>query len=711
MTAEGIAQSLDDLAHLPRWLGWRNEVRGDPPVATKVPYCARSGFLGKATDPFSWSPRDACEQWAARNVNGQGGGVGIALGEMTDDLWLCGIDLDTCRTVEDGTRAAWANAVIDRFASYAEISPSQTGVKMFFLVMGGDVQSAQSRIDGKLGREWKQRTDGRHPPAIALYLGARYFTVTGDRIADHPLRCVPLDDLVWLIDEHAPATFPPSPRAATGERTSGRDNTRSGRAFHLALRLRRENGTKQQFIEVLQADPELAEWARDARQVQRAWEAACRTIEGQTDPDAEQAIKRLAALDRVAYDREREDAAERLHIRVSTLDALVRQVRSKGDRPGRGKTLELPSPEPWPDEVKGHELLDGLAAYFKRHAVLPDHAADAVALWVVHAHGFTAFRMTPRLQFTAATRGSGKSTMIELVGLVVPRPIETETVTPAFLFRAIEMVKPVLLIDEVDTVLHADNHELRGLINAGHKQGAQAGRVVGDDLEPRLFDCFCPVVLAGIGRLPGTIEDRSITIQMKRRRRDEPLAPIDDTAREMADQLCRKAAAWVARNAETLARHRPDMCGLFNRTADRWAPLFAVADLSFSDWPSRAREAQTALDGQAREDDSTVSLGERLLADLRDAFGQWVAENPGMTDHEMESAEVVRRLTAMEERGWTEMPGRRGGPLTQHRLARLLAPFGVRPEMIGPEDRRRKGYRLLAFSDAFERHLSSPKGG
>jgi putative DNA primase/helicase len=516
---------------------------------------------------------------------------------------------------------------------------------------------------------------------------------------------------MWLIDEHAPATFPPSAKAAPGERTDGRDNTRSGRAFHLALRLRRENATKEQFVEALQTDAELSEWAHDRRQVQRAWDAACRTIEGSADVDAEQDIKRLAALDRIAYDREREDAAARLHIRVSTLDDLVRQARSKGDKPGKGKILDLQSPEPWPDEVQGHELLTGLAAFFKRHAVVSDHAADAVALWAVHTHGFGIFRITPRLQFTAAVKGSGKTTMLELVSFVVPRPIEIETISPAFLFRAIELVKPTVLIDEADTVLHANNHELRGLINAGHKRGAQAGRVVGDDLEPRLFDCHCPVALAGIGRLPGTIEDRSITVQMKRRRPDESLAPIDDTARETADKLCRKAAAWAGRNAEALARHRPDMAGLINRAADRWAPLFAIADLAGGDWPTRAREAQTALDDQAREDDSAGNLGERLLPDIRDLFGAYVAENPGTVDHEMESAEIVRQLIAMEERPWAELPGKRGGALTTTRLARLLAPFGVRPEMIGPEARRRKGYKLLAFSDAFERHLSPQRPG
>jgi hypothetical protein len=44
---------------------------------------------------------------------------------------LCVIDLDDCRNPETGEVADWARKVIDRFASYTEVSPSGTGVKIF----------------------------------------------------------------------------------------------------------------------------------------------------------------------------------------------------------------------------------------------------------------------------------------------------------------------------------------------------------------------------------------------------------------------------------------------------------------------------------------------------------------------------------------------------------------------------------------------------
>ena len=53
------------------------------------------------------------------------------------------------------------------------------------------------------------------------------------------------------------------------------------------------------------------------------------------------------------------------------------------------------------------------------------------------------------------------------------------------------------------------------MVNAGVKPGSQAGRCVGDNQEPRLFACHSPMALAGIGNLPGTIEDRAIRVMMR----------------------------------------------------------------------------------------------------------------------------------------------------------------------------------------------------
>ncbi len=267
-------------------------------------------------------------------------------------------------------------------------------------------------------------------------------------------------------------------------------------------------------------------------------------------------------------------------MRASTLDRLVAIERGDGgDTKGQGRPLDLPSPKPWPHPVNGAALLRALARYFSRHLILPKGAHHAMALWAVHCHCFDAFDFTPRLQFKAPTKNAGKSTAMALLKGVVPRALETESISQAFLYRAIEIARPTILMDEADTYLCDKNaDDLRAMVNAGVKPGAQAGRCVGDNQEPRLFGCHTPMALAGIGNLPGTIEDRSIKALMRRRRRNESIRPIDEVTLAIADRLRAKAARWAHDHASALHAARPDMGSLINRAADRWRALYAVAD-------------------------------------------------------------------------------------------------------------------------------------
>jgi hypothetical protein len=49
----------------------------------------------------------------------------------------------------------------------------------------------------------------------------------------------------------------------------------------------------------------------------------------------------------------------------------------------------------WPDVVASDRLLNDLAAVFTRYVILPKHAAEVLALWVVHAWAFDAWDISP----------------------------------------------------------------------------------------------------------------------------------------------------------------------------------------------------------------------------------------------------------------------------------------------------------------------------
>ena len=168
--------ALHALAREPRWVAWRYESRGGKP--TKIPY-APDGKRAKADDPSTWGTRTAAQARAAKIVDGQGGGIGIQLGDLGGGVHLSGLDLDSC-IADDGTLAPWAAEILSAFPTYTERSPSGRGLKMFFYTASEDVRPFLDRI-GVPPDAWGTRRgvpgqDGRdHGPAIEGYLARRYF--------------------------------------------------------------------------------------------------------------------------------------------------------------------------------------------------------------------------------------------------------------------------------------------------------------------------------------------------------------------------------------------------------------------------------------------------------------------------------------------------------------------------------------------------------
>jgi hypothetical protein len=260
-----------------------------------------------------------------------------------------------------------------------------------------------------------------------------------------------------------------------------------------------------------------------------------------------------------------------------------------------------------------------------------------------------------------------------------------------------------LLIDEADSFLR-DNEELRGVLNSGHRRGGAVLRNVGDDHEPRSFSTYAACAIALIGQLPGTLADRSVTVDLVRRKADEAVEAFRFDRVEHLAVLARKLARWAADKSETIAGVEPEMpAGLYNRAADNWRGLLAIATVAGGDWLSRGHRA--ALQGADLDVDEASRL-ELLLGDIRDIFDEVGKE-------EITSAHLIDRLVEIVPRPWAEY-GRSGKPLTQNKLARLLRPLSIPPERIRVIDDREgeiqvRGYRRARFDEAFERFLGDSK--
>src|SRR5437868_503368 len=87
-------------------------------------------------------------------------------------------------------------------------------------------------------------------------------------------------------------------------------------------------------------------------------------------------------------------------------------------------------------------LLDAYVAFVRRYVVLSDAQAEAVALWILHTFCTEAAEATPYLAVTSAERRSGKSRLLEVLALLVQKPLRAAGATEAALFRSLTEEPP-----------------------------------------------------------------------------------------------------------------------------------------------------------------------------------------------------------------------------------------------------------------------------
>ena len=416
--------------------------------------------------------------------------------------------------------------------------------------------------------------------------------------------------------------------------------------------------------------------------------------------DLDQEVARLAGLDAAAYEVERKTVAKSLDVRASVLDKLVKAARQENgpdDDGKQGRKLELPEIEPWHEPVDGQELISGLQGAICRHVILSNDEALACALWVLHAHAHDWFFISPKLHISSPEKQCGKSTLLGVLGPMVPRHLPTENITAAALFRTIESARPTLFIDEADSFIN-NSDDLRGILNAGHLKGGGTIRTVGDEYEPRLFSAWCPVVIAGIGRIPSTLEDRSIQIRLSRRKAGETVERLRLDRRDHLADMGRKAARWIADHEQSIRAGDPDLPEeLSDRGQDNWRPLVTIADLISPASGQRARASAIAISGQSGDDDSSVNV--MALADMWNVFDERNTER-------LPTSDIVAAFNEMEDRPWPEW--RRGKEMSGTSLSRLLRSFDVRPKTIRFASGLAKGYEKGDLADAYQRFVEAP---
>ncbi|AUV80261.1 hypothetical protein C2R22_00110 [Salinigranum rubrum] len=158
----------EELREREQWVAWRYQWDRDHDEWTKIPVDVDTDGFASSTNADTWTAFEDAVAYHDRDDTDTDG-VGFV---VTEEDLVVGIDLDDVRDPETGDLEAWAEALLDDVPTYAEVSPSGTGLRLFgfgFVPDGGN----RGDVDGAEGH-------------LEMYDDGRYLTVTGHTVADAP---------------------------------------------------------------------------------------------------------------------------------------------------------------------------------------------------------------------------------------------------------------------------------------------------------------------------------------------------------------------------------------------------------------------------------------------------------------------------------------------------------------------------------------------
>lgn len=181
------------LAALNQWIVWRLARRRGSDVPFKMPISAKTLRAASSTDPDTWSSLRLAQAALATKCFT---GLGFVFAQQGN---LFGIDLDNCLSPA-GELAPWARGILEEFRTYAEISPSGRGVKLYGI--------GEHNAKG-VSAFMSTAIAGEKRPRVEVYGWGRYFAFTGRRLASAPADVADCRGPLAALVKRLAATPPP----------------------------------------------------------------------------------------------------------------------------------------------------------------------------------------------------------------------------------------------------------------------------------------------------------------------------------------------------------------------------------------------------------------------------------------------------------------------------------------------------------------------
>ncbi|HEX3626485.1 MAG TPA: DUF3631 domain-containing protein [Verrucomicrobiae bacterium] len=383
------------------------------------------------------------------------------------------------------------------------------------------------------------------------------------------------------------------------------------------------------------------------------------------------------------------------------------QIITNENHESHNDSIIFDSIAPHPEPVAIGELLTEIETVIKRHVVLSDAAATALAVWVLHTYVYETRDTVAYVAIESPEKRCGKTTLLTVLAAMGNKPLIASNVTVGALFCAIDTCRPTLFIDEADTFL-AGNSTMRGVINSGNtwrtayvlrmSKSSRPRNQSPDQQSPdhkgagqlKRYSCWCPKVVAMIGNVPDTIADRSIVVHLTRKLTTEIRAPLAELDPSVIKAKCARFAQDEVQKIRQFEKIRGD--GLNDRAADTFDPLFVIARLAGKEWEEKLHAAALAISPAS----GAKNTAGELLLDVFTIFlstGRPKIFTRQLVDY-LRDEEYSITSTILKDPA-----------INEHKIAEILRAYGIKPSPCRIGKVIARGYTPEDFSDALKRYV------
>jgi len=262
------------------------------------------------------------------------------------------------------------------------------------------------------------------------------------------------------------------------------------------------------------------------------------------------------------------------------IEGITTDIHPIADENVRKGTVLLPSGAI--EYGREEDLVLSVQGFIHRWVAVDGWFEELSTYYVLLTWLYDCFSVIPYLR-VLGDPGSGKTRFIQTVGSLCYKPIFCGgAITPAPIYRFIDIYHGTLIVDESDFKFSDSYQEIVKILNCGYMTGMPVLRCEGKSgkYTPESYDCYSPKIIANRHRFQDSaLESRCFTYEMGQRKRgDIPLSLITDQFQKEALDIRNKLLLWRLRNHSNKRANNDLMIeGIEDRINQIAAPLLSVA--------------------------------------------------------------------------------------------------------------------------------------